>query len=66
MNYAVVILAFVLLVSLIYWHIAGKKYYVGPRTEAHVVDGMIIKDPSESELRDREKHVNTADGVAVQ
>lgn len=65
MNYAVVILAFVLLFSLAYWFIAGKKYYVGPRTHAHVVDGMIIKDPSESELRDREKHVNTTEGIAV-
>ncbi|KAI7775566.1 hypothetical protein LA080_006577 [Diaporthe eres] len=63
MNYAVVILAFVLLFSLVYWFIAGRKYYVGPRTEAHVVDGMIIKEPTESELRDREKHVNTTEGV---
>ncbi|KAG8158462.1 hypothetical protein KVR01_011584 [Diaporthe batatas] len=65
MNYAVVILAFVLLFSLVYWYIAGRKYYVGPRTEAHVVDGMIIKDPSKSELRDGEQHVNTTDGIAV-
>ncbi|KAJ0119954.1 mino acid permease [Diaporthe amygdali] len=65
MNYAVVILAFVLLFSLVYWFIAGRKYYVGPRTEAHVVDGMIIKDPSESELRDREKNVNTTEGIAA-
>lgn len=65
MNYAVVILAFVLLFSLVYWYIAGRKYYVGPRTEAHVVDGMIIKDPGESELRDSEQHVNATDGIAV-
>jgi hypothetical protein len=26
---------------------------------------MIIKDPTKSELRDREQHVNTTDGIAV-
>ncbi|KUI74162.1 hypothetical protein VM1G_10019 [Cytospora mali] len=65
MNYAVVILAFVFLVSMSYWFIAGKKYYVGPRTHAHVVDGMVVKQPSVAELHDGEKNVNTTDGITV-
>lgn len=65
MNYAVVILAFVLFLSLGYWFIAGRKTYVGPRTNAHVVHGMVIKEPTESELHDGEKNINTTDGVTV-
>lgn len=65
MNYAVVILAFVFLLSMSYWFIAGKKSYVGPRTHAHVVDGVVIKKPSQSELRDGEKNVNATDGVTI-
>lgn len=65
MNYAVVILTFVFLISMGYWFIAGKKSYVGPRTHAHVVDGMVVTKPSQSELNDGEKNVNTTDGVTV-
>lgn len=57
MNYAVVIMFFVFVLSLSYWFIAGRKYYTGPRTHAHIVNGMIVKDASESELNDREKAV---------
>lgn len=63
MNYAVVILAFVFFISMGYWFIAGKKSYVGPRTHAHVVDGMVVNQPSQSELHDGEKNINTTDGV---
>lgn len=65
MNYAVVILAFVFVVSLGYWFIAGKKYYIGPRTNAHIVDGVVIAQPSESELHDGEKNINATEGVTV-
>ncbi len=44
MNYAVIILAFVVLIATAYWFIAGRKYYTGPRTRARVVDGMIVRD----------------------
>lgn len=57
MNYAIVIMFFVFVVSLSYWFIAGRKYYTGPRTQAHIVNGMIVKEPSESELRDREQAI---------
>lgn len=57
MNYAIVIMAFVVFISLSYWFIAGRKYYHGPRTQAHIVNGVVIQDPSDSELNDREKAV---------
>ena len=55
MNYAVVIMAFVLLVAIIYWFIAGRLYYTGPRTHARVVDGMVVSDESGERLGDQEK-----------
>ena len=64
MNYAVVILVFVLLVALVYWFIAGRKYYTGPRTRAHIANGMIVKDDSEGPLNDSEKGVSS--GVQLQ
>lgn len=62
MNYAVVIMFFVFVVSLSYWFIAGNKYYTGPRTHAHVVDGEVIADPSQTDLNDREKAVEVGTG----
>jgi len=43
MNYAVVVLAFVLLFALAYWFIAGRKYYSGPRTHVTLVDGVMLE-----------------------
>lgn len=63
MNYAVVILVFVLLVALVYWFIAGRKYYIGPRTRAHVVDGRIVKDENEGRINDSEMAVTTGSQV---
>lgn len=57
MNYAIVIMAAVFVLSLSYWYIAGHKHYTGPRTHAHVVDGEIIKDHSDSDANDREKAI---------
>lgn len=34
MNYASVFLVFILLCSLVFWYISGKKYYTGPIVEA--------------------------------
>lgn len=47
MNYAVVILAFVFVVATAYWFIAGRYYYTGPRTHAHVEAGGVVVDDSE-------------------
>lgn len=60
MNYAVVILFFVFIISLSYWFIAGHKFYIGPRTQAHVVNGMVIKGKTDSDLNDQEKAVRTS------
>jgi len=54
MNYAAVILVFVFLLATAYWFIRGHKYYTGPRTRAHVVDGHIVQD-ERAELADQEK-----------
>jgi hypothetical protein len=55
MNYAVVILVFVVLFAVGYWFVSGRYYYEGPRTRAHIVDGMVISDSSERVLADPEK-----------
>ena len=55
MNYAVVILVFVLLVALIYWFIHGRHYYTGPRSHAHVEHGVIIEDETDTPAEDQEK-----------
>lgn len=60
MNYAIVIMFFVFIVSLVYWFIAGKKYYMGPRTEAHIVNGVIVKDPSAADKNDREMAITAS------
>lgn len=39
MNYAIVIMAAVFILSLSYWYMAGHKHYTGPRTQTHVVEG---------------------------
>lgn len=55
MNYAVVILAFVMLIATVYWYIAGRKYYTGPRTTAHIVDGRVVAAEETDKLSDPEK-----------
>ncbi|KAH8879999.1 amino acid permease [Thozetella sp. PMI_491] len=47
MNYAVVILLFILLVATVYWYINGRHYYVGPRAHAHIEHGVIVEDGSD-------------------
>jgi hypothetical protein len=60
MNYAVVILAFVFLLATSYWFVRGRHYYVGPRSEAHVVNGGIVVDPSSDAPPDYEKALNAS------
>ncbi|KAI0134127.1 amino acid permease [Xylariales sp. AK1849] len=59
MNYAVVILAFVFFLATGYWFLRGHKYYIGPRTHAHVSNGDILEAPSPEVLPDYEKGVAT-------
>jgi len=40
MNYAVVILAAILLFSAVWWGISGRRFYVGPLSETQVLDGV--------------------------
>ncbi len=54
MNYAVVVLMFILFVATAYWYIHGRRYYIGPRPHAHVEHGVIIEDPSDG-ANDQEK-----------
>lgn len=46
MNYAVVIVAGVFVIALSWWYISGRHYYTGPRTRAHVENGVIVNDES--------------------
>ncbi|GAB1316868.1 polyamine transporter tpo5 [Madurella fahalii] len=46
MNYASVVLAFVIAFSVGHWLIRGRKYYVGPRTHAHIANGEAVSDES--------------------
>ncbi len=64
MNYAVVILVFVFLLATGYWFLRGRLYYTGPRTRAHVVNGIIVAD-GDAELigGDIEKAPPTTDGL---
>lgn len=39
MNYAVVILVGIGLFALLYWVIAGRFYYFGPRVKAQLIEG---------------------------
>ena len=67
MNYAIVYLAFILLVSTVYWYIAGKKFYTGPLIEAEVdlgaegerssEEGVQQEKKLQQELRQREEDV---------
>ncbi|KAJ9144333.1 Amino-acid permease 2 [Coniochaeta hoffmannii] len=44
MNYAVAVLVLVLSFSVIYWFAAGRKFYTGPRTHAHIEHGQAVVD----------------------
>ncbi|KAB5535165.1 amino acid permease [Coniochaeta sp. 2T2.1] len=55
MNYAVVILAFVMIVATVYWYIHGQTYYTGPRVTAHIVNGGVVLTEGDEKLSDSEK-----------
>lgn len=54
MNYAVVYLVGILLISTIYWVIRGKKHYTGPRIEVKVNDAALKDYNSYEKLAMRE------------
>jgi amino acid transporter len=53
MNYAVVILAGIGLFSAVYWFISGHRFYIGPRANIRIVDG--ISDLGQDEIRQIEE-----------
>ncbi|RKU49674.1 hypothetical protein DL546_009786 [Coniochaeta pulveracea] len=55
MNYAVVILAFVMILATAYWYIHGRTYYVGPRVTAQLHNDGIVPVDRESDREDPEK-----------
>ncbi|KAI9781724.1 MAG: Amino-acid permease 2 [Geoglossum umbratile] len=55
MNYAIVILAFVLLLATIYWFIGGRFYYTGPRTHTRIANGVIVGGDIAETPADQEK-----------
>lgn len=58
MNYASVILVFVMLIATVYWYARGRFYYTGPRANAHIENGHIVEDESPSAVLDQEKAVS--------
>ena len=56
MNYAVVYLVAILLLSTLYWVIRGKKYYAGPRLQVRVNESY----PQDRDINEDydSKHVN--------
>jgi hypothetical protein len=55
MNYAVVILAFVMIIATAYWYIHGRTYYTGPRVTAHIVDGGVVLAEDKEKISDSEQ-----------
>lgn len=66
MNYASVVLAVTLLISVIYWYLRGKRYYTGPRTRATTVPhgGIVVTDEVASG-HDPEKMVMVHEDLAT-
>ena len=44
MNYASAVLAFVIAFSVGHWFLRGRKFYVGPRSHARIVNGEAVVD----------------------
>lgn len=48
MNYAIVILAAIFVCAGVYWLISGRKFYIGPISETHVVEGVMPEKETDS------------------
>ena len=53
MNYASAFLVLILLSALIYWFIAGKRFYTGPLMEAEIVDDGRDSSSGEHDLSEK-------------
>lgn len=49
MNYAIVYLAGILFIALLYWFVRGKRFYTGPLIEAEIADAESFDRSSEEE-----------------
>ncbi|KAK0740477.1 amino acid permease [Schizothecium vesticola] len=57
MNYASVVLTFVIAFSIGHWFVRGRKHYTGPRSHAHIANGEVVIDEN---LLDQEKTITTS------
>lgn len=53
MNYAIIILAAIFICAGVYWVISGRKFYIGPISETHVVEGVTPEKETESVEKQR-------------
>jgi len=53
MNYAAVFLVAILVASMIYWYISGRKFYTGPLIEAEVGEEQIGDSGSDEVEREK-------------
>ena len=44
MNYVTVLMVAVMLFAVIYWYVAGRYYYTGPRVKAQLIIGVEGED----------------------
>lgn len=49
MNYAIVILAAIIVAAGVYWLISGRKFYIGPLSETEIMEGTPGDSPKEDE-----------------
>ena len=49
MKYVIVLMAAVMLFAVIYWYVAGKYYYTGPRVKAQLIMEMESEDSPPNE-----------------
>ena len=52
MNYAVAFLALIFVAAYAYWWISGRKWYIGPITEATVIE---MDEPQESSSQEKDR-----------
>lgn len=63
MNYAIVFLAFILLVSLVWWWVHGRKFYTGPIVQATIEgEGMGMANGEEAPVFEKGVDWNPSEG----
>ncbi len=67
MTYASAVLVFILGVSVVYWFAAGGKYYTGPRTHGHIVEGgIVVSDEHLPETLEEKKAISDPGSLSRQ